>query len=52
MFDYISVKEAAGKWGIFKRRTYKLCKQNRIEVVLCTDSSGVLSNCHTASVVS
>ena len=31
MFDYISVKEAAEKWGISERRVQKLCEENRIE---------------------
>ena len=34
MFDYISVKEAAGKWGISERRIQKLCGEKRIEGVV------------------
>lgn len=34
MFDYISVKEAAEKWGISERRIQKLCEGNRIEGAL------------------
>lgn len=34
MFDYISVKDAAQKWGISERRIQKLCEQNRIEGVV------------------
>lgn len=30
MLDYISVKEAAEKWGISERRVQKLCEGNRI----------------------
>lgn len=29
--EYISVKEAASKWGISVRRVQALCKQGRIE---------------------
>ena len=28
--DYISVQEAAVKWGISERRIQKLCEENRI----------------------
>jgi len=28
--DYISVAEAAAKWGISERQVQKLCKENRI----------------------
>ena len=31
MLDYISVKEAAEKWGISERRVQKLCEGSRIE---------------------
>lgn len=31
MLDYISVKEAAQKWGISERRIQKLCEQQRID---------------------
>ena len=31
MLDYISVKEAAERWGISERRIQKLCEGNRIE---------------------
>lgn len=34
MLDYISVKEAAEKWGISERRVQKLCEENRMEGVL------------------
>ena len=30
MFEYISVQEAAKKWGISGRRVQKLCEENRI----------------------
>lgn len=30
MFEYMSVKEAAERWGISERRIQKLCEQNRI----------------------
>ena len=30
MMDYISVKQAAGKWSISERRVHKLCETNRI----------------------
>lgn len=29
--EYITAKEAAGKWNITVRRVQKLCAQNRIE---------------------
>lgn len=32
--DYISIKEAAEKWGISERRIQKLCEDNRIEGVV------------------
>ncbi|QIB68334.1 excisionase family DNA binding protein [Muricomes intestini] len=31
MLDYISVQQAADKWGISKRRIQKLCEENRID---------------------
>ncbi len=34
LLDYISVKEAAGKWEISERRVQKLCEGNRIEGVI------------------
>lgn len=34
MLDYISVKEAAEKWGISERRVHKLCADNRIDGVV------------------
>lgn len=34
MFDYISVKQAADKWGISERRVQKLCEENRITGVV------------------
>lgn len=34
MLAYISVKEAAHKWGISERRIQKLCEENRIEGVI------------------
>lgn len=30
MFDYMTVQEAATKWGISERRIQKLCDENRI----------------------
>ncbi len=30
MLDFISVKEAAEKWGISERRVQKLCEEERI----------------------
>lgn len=33
MFDCMSVKEAAQKWGISERRIQKLCGENRIKGV-------------------
>lgn len=30
MFDYISVQQAADKWGISERRIQKLCEENRV----------------------
>ncbi|QVK18623.1 DNA-binding protein [Mycoplasmatota bacterium] len=32
--DYISVQEAAIKWGISERRIQKLCEENRISGVV------------------
>lgn len=34
MLDYISVGDAAKKWGISERRVQKLCEENRIEGVI------------------
>lgn len=30
MFDYMTVQEAATKWGISERRIQKLCEEKRI----------------------
>lgn len=32
--DFISVKEAAARWGISERRIQKLCEENRIPGVV------------------
>lgn len=32
--EYMSVSEAATKWGITKRRVQKLCEENRIPSVI------------------
>ena len=32
--DYMTVTEAATKWGITRRRVQKLCDENRIDGVL------------------
>lgn len=34
MLDYISVRDAAIKWGISERRIQKLCEGNRIDGVI------------------
>lgn len=34
MFEYMSAKEAAEKWGITERRVQKLCEENRIPGVV------------------
>ncbi len=34
MFEYISAKEAAEKWGISERRIQKLCEEKRIDGVV------------------
>ncbi len=34
MFDYMTVQEAATKWGISERRIQKLCEENRIPGVV------------------
>jgi len=34
MVDYISVRDAAEKWGISERRIQKLCEENRIDSVV------------------
>lgn len=34
MIDYISVRDAAIKWGISERRIQKLCEENRIDGVI------------------
>lgn len=34
MFDYISVKATAQKWGISERRIQKLCEEKRIDGVV------------------
>lgn len=35
MFEYITAQEAAEHWNISVRRVQRLCKENRIEGVLC-----------------
>ena len=32
--DYVTVKEAAERWGITRRRVQKLCEESRIDGVL------------------
>ena len=34
MFEFMSVREAAEKWGISGRRVQKLCEDNRIDGVV------------------
>lgn len=34
MLDYISVRNAAVKWGISERRIQKLCEESRIDGVV------------------
>lgn len=34
MFEYMTVKEAAAKWGISERRIQILCSENRIAGVI------------------
>ena len=34
MFDYMSVKETAKKWGLSERRVQILCSNNRIQGVI------------------
>ena len=34
MLDYISVRDAAIKWGISERRIQKLCEEKRIDGVV------------------
>ncbi len=34
MLNYISVRDAAIKWGISERRIQKLCEENRIDGVV------------------
>lgn len=34
MLNYISVRDAAIKWGISERRIQKLCEENRIDGVI------------------
>lgn len=34
MFDYMSVKETAAKWGLSERRVQILCSSNRIQGVI------------------
>jgi len=42
MDDYMSVKEAAEKWGISERRVQILCQQNRIAGVMRFGRSWVI----------
>jgi len=42
MDDYMSVKEAAEKWGISERRVQILCRQNRIAGVMRFGRSWVI----------
>ncbi len=39
MLDYISVRDAAIKWGISERSIQKLCEENRIDGVARFDRS-------------
>jgi len=34
VLNYISVRDAASKWGISERRIQKLCEENRIDGVI------------------
>ncbi len=34
MFEYMTVQEAAQKWGISERRIQILCNENRIDGVI------------------
>jgi len=34
MFEYMTVQEAAKRWGISERQVQKLCKANRIEGIV------------------
>lgn len=34
LLDYISVRDAATKWGISERRIQKLCEQGRVDGVV------------------
>ena len=42
--EYISVKEAAEKWGISERRIQRLCSEDRIEGVIRARAVFVLHN--------
>jgi len=43
MLDYISVKQAADKWGISERRIQKLCEETRIDGVIRFGHSWTIS---------
>jgi len=45
MLDYISVKQAADKWGISERRIQKLCEENRIDGVVRFGHSWAIPKC-------
>lgn len=42
MFDYITVKDTAEKWGISERRIQKLCEENRIPGVVRLGHSWII----------
>lgn len=42
MFDYITAKDAAEKWGISERRVQKLCEENRIPDVVRLGHSWII----------
>jgi len=44
MFDYISVREAASKWGISERRIQKLCEEGRVKGVIRFGRSWMIPN--------
>lgn len=42
MFDYITVKDTALKWGISERRIQKLCEEDRIPGVIRLGHSWII----------
>lgn len=49
MFDYMSVKETAKKWGLSERRVQILCSNNRIQGVIRINRMWLIPKMHIAT---